>query len=94
MKSSPDGAAGRFITAILEAQQPSLVGRRARHKQPCVLHGICNWSGFDEIDKVFIDADGSLYFCPRHQAMEDGIELAEQENNQSNSTQRFCDQGR
>ena len=32
--------------------------------------------------------------CTYHRGVLHGIELAEQENNQSNSTQRFCDQGR
>jgi len=59
IKVDPHGIVAVFIIdSILEVQSNSLVGRRARHKQPCVQHGICNWSGFDEIDKVFIDADG------------------------------------
>ena len=58
MKSSPDGAAGRFITAILEAQQPSLVGRRARHKQPCMFWTRCAWSEFKPI--VEVREDGAV----------------------------------
>jgi len=47
----PSGWIDAYIKAILEAQQPSLVGRRARHKQPCINRDCC-FKEFEPITEI------------------------------------------